>query len=149
MDVKLSLGQTILFFMLVWVLDSFFLKFSVRLASHVPLSVRLAGTAVITATGLILMNACHKVLEQMNDLHVITTGAFGCVRHPLYLGSMLLFTAVWSSTLSLASLIVLVVIFVFYKHIAAYEEKKLEEKFGNVYIRYKKKVPKWIPKLRR
>jgi protein-S-isoprenylcysteine O-methyltransferase Ste14 len=142
-------GQVVLFliFMLVWVLDSFFFGFSVMLAGYVPLYVRLAWAAAIAAAGLILMNAGHKLLEETDVPHVLTTGPFGRVRHPLYLGSMLLFTAVWSSTLSLAALIVLCVIFVFYNHIAAYEEKKLEEKFGEAYIRYKKKIRRWIPKL--
>jgi protein-S-isoprenylcysteine O-methyltransferase Ste14 len=133
--------------MFVWVLDSFFFRFSVMLAGYVPLYLRLTWTAAIAAAGLILMNAGHKVLEETDAPHLLTTGAFGRVRHPLYLGSMLLFAAVWGSTLSLAALIVLVVIFIFYNHIAAYEEKKLEEKFGEAYIRYKKKVPRWIPKL--
>ena len=142
-------GQVVLFllFMLIWVLDSFFVRFSVMLACYVPLYVRLAWAATIAAAGLILMNAGHKALEETDVPHILTTGAFGRVRHPLYLGSMLLFTAVWSSTLSLAVLIVLAVIFVFYNHIAAYEEKKLEEKFGEAYIRYKKNVRRWIPKL--
>jgi protein-S-isoprenylcysteine O-methyltransferase Ste14 len=142
-------GQVVFFliFMLVWVLDSFFFKFSVMLAGCVPLYVRLALAAAIAAAGLILMNGGHKMLEETGVPHVFTTGAFGHVRHPLYLGSVLLFTAVWSSTLSLAVLIVLAVIFIFYNHIAAYEEKKLEEKFGEAYIRYKKNVHRWIPKL--
>jgi len=142
-------GQVVLFllFMLVWVLDSFALRFSVVLAGYVPLYVRLAWTAAVAAAGLILINAGHKVLEDTDVPHLLTTGAFGRVRHPLYLGSMLLFTAVWGSTLSLAALIVLAIIFVFYNHIAAYEEKKLVEKFGEAYIQYKKKVPRWIPKL--
>lgn len=142
-------GQVVLFliFMFVWVLDSFFFRFSVMLAVYVPLYLRLVWTAVIAAAGLILINAGHKVLEETDVPHLLTTGAFGRVRHPLYLGCMLLFAAIWSSTLSFAALIVLVVIFVFYNYIAAYEEKKLEEKFGEAYMQYKKKVPRWILKL--
>jgi protein-S-isoprenylcysteine O-methyltransferase Ste14 len=143
-------GQVVLFllFMLVWVLDSFFFRFSVIITGYIPLYVRLVWTAVIAAAGLILINAGHKVLEKTDAPHLLTTGAFAHVRHPLYLGSMLLFAAVWGSTLSLAALIILVVIFIFYNHIAAYEEKKLEEKFGEAYIPYKKNVPRWGLKLK-
>ena len=142
-------GQALLFllFMIVWVVDSFFLKFSIGLARRVPLYGRLAGTAVLTAAALMLMKASHRVLREMDGFHVITRGAFGRVRHPLYLGSMLLFTAFWTSTLSLAALIILIIVFIFYDHIATYEEKKLEEKFGDDYLRYKEKVSKWMPKL--
>jgi protein-S-isoprenylcysteine O-methyltransferase Ste14 len=142
-------GQIVLLivFMLVWVLDSFFLKFSVMLAAHVPLFVRLGWTAVFAALGFILANAGHKVLEITTQPRLLTTGAFGRVRHPLYLGAMLFYLALWGSTLSLAALGVLAVMLVFYNHIAAYEERKLEDKFGEAYTNYKKNVPRWIPKL--
>jgi len=60
---------------------------------------------------------------------------------------MLFFMALWGSTLSVAALGVLSVILVFYNFIAAYEETKLAEEFGEAYTNYKKNVPRWIPKL--
>ncbi len=145
---KGDLGQGLLFilFMGGWILDSFFIKFSTRLAAYVPLYIRLAWTAVFLAIGFALVMSGHKVLEIKDSTRLLTTGAFGRVRHPLYLGAILFYLALWGSTLSLAALGILVIIVVFYNFIAAYEEKKLIEKFGAEYARYKKSVRRWIPK---
>lgn len=48
-------------------------------------------------------------------------------------------------TLSLAAIVVWLIIFAFYNTLANYEENLLEERFGNEYLEYKKKVRKWIP----
>ena len=39
------------------------------------------------------------------------------------------------------------VIFVFYNYIASYEEKLLDERFGEDYIRYEKGTGKWVPRI--
>jgi protein-S-isoprenylcysteine O-methyltransferase Ste14 len=146
---KGDMGQGLLFiaFMVVWVLDSFFLKLSIMLAARVPLYVRLGWTAVFLAIGLALVLSGHKVLEIRGSTRLLTTGAFRRVRHPLYLGAMLFYLALWGATLSLAALGIMVIIAFFYNFIAAYEERKLEDKFGEAYSNYKKNVPRWIPKL--
>jgi protein-S-isoprenylcysteine O-methyltransferase Ste14 len=38
------------------------------------------------------------------------------------------------------------ILFLFYNHIASYEEKQLEQKYGKDYISYKEKTPKWLPR---
>jgi protein-S-isoprenylcysteine O-methyltransferase Ste14 len=38
-------------------------------------------------------------------------------------------------------------IFVFYNFIASYEERWLKQKFGQDYLDYTAKVPRWIPRL--
>ena len=53
------------------------------------------------------------------------------------------------STASLFSLSLLVVIFVFYNYIASYEEKLLDQRFGEPYKVYKKKTGKWVPRIGR
>jgi protein-S-isoprenylcysteine O-methyltransferase Ste14 len=49
------------------------------------------------------------------------------------------------STASLFSLVLVVVIFLFYNYIAGYEEKMLEKRFSEEYMRYKKITAKWVP----
>ena len=76
---------------------------------------------------------------------VVSTGAFRYVRHPLYLGSILIYFGMTVSTASVFCLTLLVLIALFYDYIAGYEEKLLELKLGPDYTAYKKKTGKWIP----
>jgi protein-S-isoprenylcysteine O-methyltransferase Ste14 len=80
---------------------------------------------------------------------VVSTGAFRHVRHPLYLASILSYLGLSVSTISLFSLALFVVIFVFYNYIASYEEKLLDKRFGEGYTRYKERTGKWLPRIGR
>jgi protein-S-isoprenylcysteine O-methyltransferase Ste14 len=141
-------GQLILFglFFLVWDADSFFLHLSTFLSAYVPLLIRLFILVTAFVIALYLFRSGHVVVEpeQRPEL-VITGGAFRYVRHPLYLGGMLIYLGLVISTLSLFSLAVLIGIFIFYNYIATYEEKVMEEKFREEYVKYKQKTGKWVP----
>ena len=71
------------------------------------------------------------------------------MRHPMYLGFILIYIALSIGTLSLLSLIPLIIGFFIYDRMAEYEEKGLEEKLGQEYLEYKKKVPKWFLRLKK
>jgi protein-S-isoprenylcysteine O-methyltransferase Ste14 len=141
-------GQLILFglFFLVWDGDSFFLHLSTFLSAYVPLYIRLIILGIAFITAVYLFRSGHVVVshEHKPD-HVVTSGAFRYVRHPLYLASILAFLGLAISTLSLLSLVLFVGIFIFYNYLASYEEKLLEEKFGEEYIKYKQRTGKWVP----
>jgi len=97
-----------------------------------------------------LLGAGHVVLEpEQRPLGVITSGVFKYVRHPLYLGGILIYLGMVISTLSLLFLVVFVGIHIFYNYIATYEEKLMEEKFGEEYIKYKQRTGKWLPRIGR
>jgi len=66
----------------------------------------------------------------------------------MYLAALLFYIGLIFMTLSLVSLAFWGKIFIFYNYIATYEERQLEKRFGQEYIDYRKKVPKWIPRLR-
>ena len=79
--------------------------------------------------------------------HVFETGAFRYVRHPLYLGVLLVYLGMTIATASLFSLAVFAAILLFYNYIAGYEEKLMEGWFGEAYSSYKMRTGRWIPKL--
>jgi len=141
-------GQLVLLglFLIVWIGDSFFLGKSTFLSNYVPLYIRLVilGLALISAAYL-FMSGHVVVSHEQRPTGVVSTGAFGYVRHPLYLGGILFYIGLSVSTASLFSLSLVVVIFVFYNYIAGYEEKLLERRFGEPYKVYKKKTGKWVP----
>jgi len=81
-------------FIVLWAADSFFLRLTTFLSGYVPLYIRLAFLAVAVVSSFWLIRAGHEAVERAGGSPgVITTGAFGYVRHPLYLGSMLLLTS--------------------------------------------------------
>ena len=133
-------------FLAVWVVDSFFLRFSTFPADGVPLLTRLVLAAALLVAAILLVRAGHTVIGHDDEQRgLVTTGAFRYVRHPLYLGSMLFYLGLLLATFSLASLGVFVVIVIFYNHIAGYEERLLEERFGEEYARYRERSGRWLP----
>jgi protein-S-isoprenylcysteine O-methyltransferase Ste14 len=147
-----DLGQLVCLatFVVVWVADSFIFHWSTFLANAIPIAVRMAflGAALLLAA--ILLRGAHRVVtgEQRPD-HVIDTGPFRHVRHPLYLATLLTYLGTAVASLSLLSLALLLPIFVFYDYIARYEERLLEVRFGDAYRDYEARTGKWIPGIAR
>jgi len=145
-------GQLIFlcFLLVVWAVDSFLLRKSTFLSEHVPLYIRLVILVLSLITAVYLFKSGHVVVcHDDRPVGVVSTGAFRYVRHPLYLASMLFYLGLGVSTASLFSLVLLVMIFIFYNHIANYEERLLLEKFGKNYETYKKRTGKWVPRIAR
>ncbi|MFH1313638.1 MAG: isoprenylcysteine carboxylmethyltransferase family protein [Candidatus Eisenbacteria bacterium] len=135
-------------FLIVWVVDSFLLRRTTFLAAHVPIGVRMAILVLTLITAFCLFRSGHVVVSHdRRPGGLVTTGAFEHIRHPLYLASMLAYLGVAVSTLSIFSLAMFVVIFLFHDYIATYEEQLLEAKFGEEYRIYRAKTGKWIPGL--
>jgi protein-S-isoprenylcysteine O-methyltransferase Ste14 len=145
-----DIGQLISFgvFLVIWVGDSFFLRVSTFLSDYVPLYIRLIIPGLILIAAMYLFRSGHVVVShEHRPNHVITSGAFRYVRHPLYLASILTYLCLTVSTLSLFSLVLLVGIFVFHNYIASYEERLLDARFGEEYREYKRSTQKWVPKI--
>ncbi len=142
-------GQLILFgvFLITWILDSFVLRCSTFFASSISLVMRLMFLVTALVVAFFLFKSGHvAVIEEQRPSRIISTGAFGYVRHPLYLGSILVYLGLAVSTMSLFCLALLVVIVLFYNTIAAYEEKMMEAKFGQAYTAYQLNTGRWLPR---
>jgi protein-S-isoprenylcysteine O-methyltransferase Ste14 len=143
-------GQFILLgvFLIVWAGDSFFLHKSTLLSKYVPLYVRLVILGIAIIAAMYLFRSGHVVVShEQRPNHVVTTGAFRYVRHPLYLASLLTYLGMTIATASLLALAIFMGIIVFYDSIASYEEKLLETRFGDAYRNYKKRTGKWMPRM--
>ena len=142
-------GQLILFgiFLITWILDSFVLRHSAFLANSIPLVIRLMFMTTAWVAAFFLFKSGHvAVIGEQRPTRILSTGAFGYVRHPLYLGSILVYLGLTVSTASLFCLALLVVIVLFYNYIAGFEEKLMEAKFGQAYIAYREQTGRWIPR---
>lgn len=147
-----DLGQVIcsVVFLALWILDSFIFRLSTFLAQDVPFYIRWTAAGAVFVPAIYLIRNGHLVIsnKSFHDGRVIKDGAFARVRHPLYCGSLLFYGGLFLSSLSLIALGTLAGIFLFYEFIAGYEEKLLIQKYGLEYQEYRKKVPKWIPRIR-
>jgi protein-S-isoprenylcysteine O-methyltransferase Ste14 len=143
-------GQLILLvlFLLIWVVDSFFLRISTFLSDDFSLLTRLVILSLALIAAVYLIRSGHAVVSHgQHPSGVVSTGAFQYVRHPLYLGSIMFYLGLAVSTASLFSLVLVVLIFIFYNFIASYEEKLLEDRFHEEYRNYKIKTGKWVPRI--
>jgi protein-S-isoprenylcysteine O-methyltransferase Ste14 len=80
---------------------------------------------------------------------VISSGPFGYVRNPLYLGSFFIFCGLCAMVNRWVIFPLLIFIFIIF-HVGAvlYEERHLHDLFGEEFSQYCKRVPRFIPRLR-
>jgi len=76
---------------------------------------------------------------------LVTTGIYGHVRHPQYLGFLVLTMGINVLWLTISTIILWPILAILYYRLAKEEEKRLEEKFGEEHKKYKSKVPMFIP----
>ncbi len=145
-------GQIILLiiFLIVWVFDSFILRFSTLLAQYVSLSIRIPLGLLFLAAAVYFAKEGMRIVfgEERKEPAVIRAGVFNRVRHPIYLGCVLFYFGLLTFTLSIFSGVLCAVIVVFYHIISRYEERLLISKFGKEYEDYIKSVPMWFPRFR-
>lgn len=142
-----DVGQLILatVFLVVWATDTFVLHLSTFLKQRDPYSVHMVVTIVLAVLAVALFVSSRTVIRKERPDHVVDTGPFRRVRHPLYLAALLGYAATAISSLSLISFVLLIPVFVFYNTIASYEEKLLEARFGESYQEYERRTGKWLP----
>ena len=132
--------------LIVWALDSFYFNFFEEFTRPVPTPIRLLLFTAFLITGLYLIRSSHgEVFGVLEPQSTVTTGPYAFVRHPMYLGTLLILTSPVLLAMSIISLIPLLAAFFLYNMLAAYEERELERVLGANYKDYKKRVPRWIP----
>ena len=98
--------------------------------------------------GFALISVGWKALyEAQREHRLVTTGLYAYVRHPQYVGFILVmfgFLLQWPTLLTLAMFPVLAVMYV---RLARSEERDALATFGAQYERYMKQVPGFIPRL--
>ncbi|MBN2345796.1 MAG: DUF1295 domain-containing protein [Candidatus Aminicenantes bacterium] len=145
-------GQVLLacLFLAVWGADTFFLHWTTHLNGSIPAVLRIpAGIALlILAYSLSTTGLAVVFGERREKPEVIRRSVFRIVRHPVYLGELLLYLALLLLSLSLAAAGVALLAALFLHVISRYEEKLLLQRFGDEYRAYMRQVPMWLPRLR-
>ncbi len=134
-------------FFVVWIADSFFLKWTTFLSVSIQLAARLPVFVALLITGGWFARSTMKTVfgEVREPPAVIRKGLFNLVRHPMYLSEVLTYLGFTLLSCSLTSLAVTLASWVFLHFISRHEEKMLLARFGEDYGRYLREVPMWIP----
>ena len=137
----------ILLYLVTWTADSFWLHLSTILTGSIHWILRGTLAAISMAAGIYLAQGSHNVVfdKSPSDPRLIDWGVFDIVRHPMYLGVLLVLLGLFFWSLSLLSLCVWICFFLFYDRMASYEEEDLLRIFGEGYEEYRRRVGKWIP----
>jgi len=105
---------------------------------------------LLIAFGFILLYRAWQVLyEAQRSGRLATAGPYARVRHPQYVGFILImfgFLLQWPTILTLAMFPVLVLMYV---RLARFEEREAEGRFGDDYRRYAAGTPAFVPRLSR
>ena len=146
-----DLGQIIflIIFLIVWISDSFFFEYSTYSQDTIPNIIRLIlGLPILLASGFLAKKGLRIIFGEVRKKpEIIEKGIFKIVRHPIYLGSILLYLGLTILTCSIASAVVWIIIVLFYYYISRYEEELLLKEFGADYKNYMERVPMLIPNI--
>lgn len=115
------------------------------LAVGVPL-LKWGGSAVVVA-GLVLMGwGWWHVYCARGAL--VTGGLYGRVRHPQYVGFVLVMIGFLVQWPTLLTLLMFPVLLAAYLRLAAKEDAHLQRAHGDAFLAYQESVPGWLPRLR-
>ena len=96
------------------------------------------GTAPKGTSG---RNTNKQVAEVLNS-----SGIYAVVRHPLYLGNYLIWIGITCFVFNIAFIVLISLLFwLYYERIMFAEERFLEKKFGNEYLKWSNKIPAFVP----
>jgi protein-S-isoprenylcysteine O-methyltransferase Ste14 len=102
----------------------------------------------LIAGGFILLAGAWRVLYAAQQTHQLaTTGPYAHVRHPQYIGFILImlgFLVQWPTLLTLGMFPILVWMYV---RLARREEREVRAEFGEAYARYAAATPAFFPRL--
>lgn len=146
-----DLGQIIalVIFFLVWITDSFFIKYSSQFSGFIPIYLRIPlAIAIFFVAGYLAKQGLTIVFAEVREKPtVIRKGVFSIVRHPIYLGAVLFYLSVLVLFLSIVSTLIWFFIIFFYIFLCKHEEKLLLNKYGKEYEQYMSEIPMLLPKL--
>ena len=146
---SLQHAMLILFFS-VWGIDSlsyFFFRVSTVTIDLTSFPLLLLPSFLSLSFGIYLALKSHDGVfgKTIGQTQLVDSGVYSWVRHPMYLGTLMVCLGFFFAVSSLLSLGIWIVFFIVYDRMATYEEKDLIRILGEEYIAYRKKVRKWLP----
>ena len=142
----MALGTLLLGLALDWLTQTFVLRVLLTFYDRIVLGTLLtvAGGALVIAGAGLFRALGTNIPPWKPSLKLATTGIYGWLRNPMYVGLGLItgglgiaFASDWTLVLLVPAGILL------HRHVVLREEKYLEGKFGSAYRQYKERVPRY------
>jgi uncharacterized membrane protein len=101
---------------------------------------------IIVLTGILLIIfGWRRIFRAKGQL--VTTGIYRHVRHPQYLGFLLITLGMNVLWVTISTLVLWPILVILYYHLAKEEDKEMEKRFGKEFQEYKHMVPMFMPRL--
>ena len=107
----------------------------------------LLSNALIIAGFLIVASAWRTLYKAQQEHRLAVSGAYSYVRHPQYIGFILVLTGFLLQWPTLLTILMYPVLVVMYVRLAKKEENEVRAEFSDEYDRYAAIVPAFFPKL--
>ena len=105
---------------------------------------------VLIGGGFILLASAWRVLYEAQRAHrLATTGAYAYVRHPQYVGFILIMLGFLLQWPTVPTLVMFPILVVMYVRLARREEREALAAFGEAYARYAANTPAFFPRIGR
>jgi len=145
----------LLFLVLPWLLSGLYPRYGWGAG---PVAWNIAGTVPLLVGFGLVASALREHLRRLDGSkrlnptpqYLIITGPYRFTRNPMYLASALIWlgwTMLFGSLLLLAGLLAILGLTSILG--IPFEERQMEARFGDAYLRYKKAVPRWLRMRRR
>lgn len=119
-----------------------------------PLSVFIAGLIIIVIAQIFRFYAAsylwgRQAVSKPEADFLCTSGPYAHLRHPFYLGNLFIGIGLCLTINEWYAYILFLISYIFvYSVIMPYEEKFLENKFGERYLKYESQTKRFMPKLK-
>ena len=131
-----------------WSLVSFGYPSILDRVYHLP--ALLVPAIFLVAGGIYLVKESHgAVFGRGGTPELLDSGVYSLVRHPMYLGGLMILLGFLFLNLSIIALVIWAVYAILCNWMATYEEKDLLRVLGEKYSNYQSRVPKWLMFTRR
>ena len=101
---------------------------------------------VVMGTGIILLSRAWPVLWKAQREHrLATTGPYGAIRHPQYVGFLLIMAGLLLQWPTLLTIVMFPILSLAYTRLAIAEERDVRAEFGADYDAYAAATPRFIP----
>lgn len=101
-------------------------------------------SSIMMATGILLAIYGWRQIHGSKG-RLVMNGIYAYVRHPQYLGILILTIGMLVQWVTIPTLIMWPILAILYYRLARKEEKEIEQKFCREYAEYKAKVPMFLP----